>query len=525
MGTGWLYSGDLTPSKELHAVTRPVSSIKPDNFFLLLFHAIRQRRMPIVLRIVLTTLILVALSLSIYIWMVGMQFRHAMQEQADAIGNSFAEQAAASATNLLVTNDILSINILLSGLAKNPLVSYAAVYSTDNKLLAEAGSRPDREGLIDGSYSQPILFQEVKTGELRLNLNMERFQQPFTISLNNMAILALILLAVTLFFTLRLGYSLTTPLLQLRVWFDDQGEQVPALDRNDEIGDLARQVEYFIGTEEPEENATEHDFTPEPYPGICPPGREREVPPLRAETGEIPIFSEEDLEEFSAISHSSSRHRFSSEDDDNIHDDSSLQEPTLTIPPVRSVKSAVLAVRLGAQEQLRQLPRHKLLKLLQRYRDYLDKAVQLYHGKLFTLEDGSSLALFHGREDNGEDYLTNALCCGELMRALGHELQIEVADSGMVVYLQLGLAQGENLVGLGQAGLQQNPTTQSAQSLSLHSRNLLLVAQSISSDVFISRRARIRPIVNPVDASCVERLQEPYASLLERQIVRLQQPL
>ena len=54
--------------------------------------------------------------------------------------------------------------------------------------------------------------------------------------------------------------------------------------------------------------------------------------------------------------------------------------------------------------------------------------------------------LFHS-EDSGDDYLTNAICCGELLRALGHALQIEVADSGITLQLQLGLVLGEGLAG------------------------------------------------------------------------------
>jgi hypothetical protein len=38
---------------------------------------------------------------------------------------------------------------------------------------------------------------------------------------------------------------------------------------------------------------------------------------------------------------------------------------------------------------------------------------------MHTLNDGSTLMLFH-TEDSGDDYLTNAICCGELLRALGH---------------------------------------------------------------------------------------------------------
>jgi hypothetical protein len=53
--------------------------------------------------------------------------------------------------------------------------------------------------------------------------------------------------------------------------------------------------------------------------------------------------------------------------------------------------------------------------------------------------------LFHS-EDSGDDYLTNAICCGELLRA-GPCLQIEVADSGITLQLQLGLTLGDDLFG------------------------------------------------------------------------------
>lgn len=98
-------------------MTRP-TSVKPDNFFLLLFRALRQRRVPIALRLASHSLILVALALLIYAWVMGMQFRQAMQQQADALGQSLITQTAASATELLVSNDILSLNVLLNNLVK-----------------------------------------------------------------------------------------------------------------------------------------------------------------------------------------------------------------------------------------------------------------------------------------------------------------------------------------------------------------------------------------------------------------------
>ena len=166
------------------------------------------------------------------------------------------------------------------------------------------------------------------------------------------------------------------------------------------------------------------------------------------------------------------------------------------------------------------MPRARLTELLQRYRDCLDQAASLYQSELHTLNDGSTLMLFHS-QDSGEDYLTNAICCGELLRALGHALQIEVADSGITLQLQLGLTLSDGLFGLSQIDLLLTETAQNALALSQHSRNLLLVERKISDDVLIRQRARIRPIASPEGACCVERLMEPYPSMLERQLARM----
>ena len=60
-----------------------------------------------------------------------------------------------------------------------------------------------------------------------------------------------------------------------------------------------------------------------------------------------------------------------------------------------------------------------------------------------------------------------------------------------------------------------------ALALSQHSRNLLLVERKVNEDPLIRQRARIRSIASPEGASCVERLLEPYPSLLERQLARI----
>ncbi|WP_419712314.1 AhpA/YtjB family protein [Pseudomonas sp. NFX224] len=500
-------------------MNRP-TPVKTDNFFLLIFRALRHRRVPIALRIASHNVILVALALVIYACVMGLQFKQAMHEQADALGESLTTQTATSATELLVSNDILSLNVLLNNLTKNKLVAHAAIYSVDNRILAEAGQRP-KHGLLgeaEGMYQSKITFQDVTAGQLRISLDMDQFQQPMTISLQSMGILSAILLALSLALSLRLGRHISTPLLQLRVWLRNIDEYTPATERQDEIGDLARQLHANFAPEPAEpEPVPEPEFDDEDddaEPGF-------EVRNLRD-----PSFDES--RPMAALKPAPRRVVSTVEDDDDdafadLIDESadSAAKPVARPAPSNVPQhSAVLAVQLGSQEQLRRLPRTRLEELLKRYRDCLDQAASLYQSELHTLNDGSTLMLFH-TEDSGDDYLTNAICCGELLRALGHQLQIEVADSGITLQLQLGLTLGDELFGLSQIDLLLTDAAQDALALSQHSRNLLLVERKISDDALIRQRARIRPIASPEGACCVERLMEPYPSMLERQLARM----
>ncbi|WP_061288983.1 AhpA/YtjB family protein [Azotobacter vinelandii] len=544
-------------------MTRPASA-KPENFFVLLFRALCQRRVPVSLRIVSHSLVLVILALALYSWLVGLQVRQTMHEQADALGQTLTTQTSAAASHLLVANDILSLNVLLGNLTKNPLVAHAAVYNADNHLLAEAGNRPPRmppEG--DPSlHARPITFQDSVTGHLRIVLNMPQFREPFIIGLRNMGLLGLGLLLLTLILGLRLGYGISTPLLQLRVWLREPDDQPPGAERQDEIGDLARQLRTRLAPERAsrpapdglEDDELSLDLSDAPSTArtsagkpVSRPMSHTAVPPFATPE---PAKRNVAVPDASRLGATNARAESSSHPLSGLHAD--IDDLDDEAPPLRRLvpdagdepgfgvdfdedvapasashrqarESAVLAIQLGPLDQLRNLSRERLAELRRRYRDSLEQAAAFYGGKLHPLDEDGGLLLFHRREC-GDDYLAGAICCAELLRSLKSELELEAAGDASL-QLQLGLARGDKLAGLGQAALLLSPGGQSALTLAQYSHDVLLLERQIGEDPAARQCARLRSLANPEGAATIEYLLEPYATELDGQLARLREEL
>jgi uncharacterized membrane protein affecting hemolysin expression len=489
--------------------------VRPDNLFLRLFDALRGRTLSVPLRITGLCLGMVALVLLLYAWVIGNQLRQTTQQQANVVGQTLSTQTAAAATSLLVANDVLSLNVLLGNLVKNPLVAHAAVYSTENRILAEAGSRP--ADARDGLFATPISFQEVLAGQLRISLDMQHFRQPLSVGLQSMALLSLILIAAALWLSLLVGRNLASTLIALGHWVQNPEGLAPGARRQDEIGELARRLQARLAPIAEPEPQPEPEPEPEPEDDLAfddtADGDDAPIEPAWQATEDRPSPRR-------AMAHSL-------DEDDPFID---LEELTFDVSPVAPAPApfaaaeatsdacAVLAVQLGQQDQLRHLPRQRLVDLLDRYRHALEQASSLYQGELHILRDGSSLVLFHQRHD--EDYLGHALCCGELLRALGHSLQLQMADTGQVPQLQLSLCGGTLPERIGQGDLLLSEPAQQALALAQHSRTLLLTDAQLGSAAPIRERARLRPISTPAGAYCVESLLPPYPALIERQLGR-----
>lgn len=483
-------------------MTRP-STVKPDNFFLLLFRSLRQRRIPIVLGVVSHSLVLVALALLIFSLIVGIQFKSAMQDQADAVGESLVQQTAMSAREPLVSNDMLSLNVLLTGLTKNPLVAHVAIYSADNRILAEAGSRPKRSlmDLASGLYSTRIEVQDMTAGQVRISLDMEKLRQPMMFSLRSMALIGLVLLVLTLSLSLRLGRQISLPLMQLRAWLNDPTDPAPGVHLHNEVGDLSRRLQERLVPPKPEDAEISIDFDDT----LMQVATENPI-----ETTKEP-FIEDSLDALNDGPDTMA------EPPSPAFEDAADPIPEQATPTARI---AILAIRLGDQEQLRRLPRSRLIELLEHYRDGLEGSARQYNGCLQTLDDGTSLILFQESEE--EAFLLHALCCGELMRALCHALQLDLADTGISLLLHFGMALTHRSLSPDDPNaILDDPAVQTALTLSQSSRNLLLLSEDIVENESVSQNALIRTVTTAENAWCVEQLKEPHLSQLEDRLFRL----
>lgn len=453
------------------------------------------RRVSIASRITGYTVLIIIVCLLAFSWLMHTQLKWSIEQQADALGQSLLQQTSQTAQSALSANDALSLAVLLRELVDNPYVKHAAIYSVDNRILAEAGLRPKSSSSDKGFYSQQLSFQDVIAGSLHLHIDMQKLREPLINSLQSMAVLGIVLLILTVFLATHLGRSVALPLQHLSNWLINPVPPAPYAQRPDEIGLLARQLnDYFILDTQPEDiptlqpvaDTTLSSATPAPKAGST-------------ETEDEPAF---------AYNSSLDTIPLSALDSVRPHAPSSLAERT-----------TILAVEFGNLEHLRQLPQERLVGLLKKYRHAVEQSALLYGGQLYTLADGRSLISFNS--DNAE-YPRNALCCGELLRAFGHALQIEVADSGIALHIQLGLSEGPLIQASSLGEILLSSSAQAALELSQHSRNLLLLNNSLAEHSSIAACSRTRMIAKPSNASCVESLLNPYPALLQNQLHHLQ---
>lgn len=169
---------------------------------------------------VFMTLMILTVSL---IWFTMTQaLGNYLNQQTDVLGSSLATQAAFNATQSILTNDLLSLNVLLNRLVVDDNILSARVYNKKDELLAEADSgnsdvsktvdlRPSDKHRV---YSSSIRFRDDVVGHVLITLDRTPTQSTLK-HLNNLLIgVSIFICAVTLLLVVLLTRWLFSPINQ-----------------------------------------------------------------------------------------------------------------------------------------------------------------------------------------------------------------------------------------------------------------------------------------------------------------------
>ena len=220
---------------------------------------------------------LMVLAMCVF-WLVTNQTtENILRKQADSLGNTLARQTAILVTELVLANDMISINVLLNQLTREEAIAQVAVLSIDDRVIAISGSSvtpagddPLQRSDLFGSYVAPIALQDSLAGYVRVNLDQRYIEQGVTRNfLFMLAALFLLVLAGVSIVVAMSTHLVTFPLRLLTAAMQStrhaEPAQAPFGERGDEVGVLIRQYNRLL--EDLEDDETRQViFGPEPEP-------------------------------------------------------------------------------------------------------------------------------------------------------------------------------------------------------------------------------------------------------------------
>lgn len=136
---------------------------------------------------------LVLLCMSVF-WLISSYSLHAvLRDQADRLGNALAAQAAQLVTDLVLANDLISLNVVLSQLTRDGVIAEVAVLGIDDTItavsrvdLAEPRSLLPLTAAF-GEYRADLTLQGARAGAVRVRLDLTYIEQAL---INNLLLVA-----------------------------------------------------------------------------------------------------------------------------------------------------------------------------------------------------------------------------------------------------------------------------------------------------------------------------------------------
>ncbi|MBL4820867.1 MAG: hypothetical protein JKY98_07755 [Gammaproteobacteria bacterium] len=195
---------------------------------------------------------LVILSMCIF-WLIShYNTQNLMRQQADTLGQTLAQQTATAVTELVLANDLISMNVMLGQLTRGAAISEAAVLNVDGEVIAISSTlvNPPRSLLpvqiSYGEYFAPISLPNANAGNVRIQLDISYIEVGVSNNLLFIAAATLLLLVVAISLSITyFQYLVSFPIRLLN--YALQGirigeiETCPEPETNNEISRLIRQ--------------------------------------------------------------------------------------------------------------------------------------------------------------------------------------------------------------------------------------------------------------------------------------------
>jgi uncharacterized membrane protein affecting hemolysin expression/class 3 adenylate cyclase len=351
-------------------------------------------------------------------WLVSTQTtENILRQQADSLGTTLARQTAILVTELVLANDMVSVNVLLNQLTREPAIAQVAVLSIEDQVIAISGtSNANTSQNLLSNYVAPIALQNSLAGYVRVNLDQQYIAEGVTRNFLLMiaALALLILTAVTVIYAM-IQHFVSFPLTQLSASIQSvrraQPEPSAFGERDDEVGDAIRLYNRLIYELEDEEN--------------------RQA-----------IFGPE-----TQVAHKPAS-------------DTAYRRPGSAFVSIVNINIS------NYRSALHQHEAHETIELLNTYYFYIHKVTKLYNGNIEKCA-GDEILITFGAAQADQEHCFHAVCAALLFLEITSTLARELEAQGLpTLQFKAGLHCGELLTGV-LSSLEQNSYTVAGENLAL----------------------------------------------------------
>ncbi|MCX4027650.1 AhpA/YtjB family protein [Spartinivicinus marinus] len=222
-----------------------------NNIFLTFITKVKNTHFTLNKKLAVLFSIILIMFCSIFSYIAYEEINTSAHQQAEAFGETISKQTANMAGELLMTNDRISLNVLLSDLVENPYIYSASIYSTKNQLLASATTKSKKQQLATKkTYTAPVHHQEVFVGLVRIKLNDFYISKPAKDATTMVVFTSIMLLICGLLLFIQQTNRLSLDLRKLTAIIQRKDKsaiyQLKNTTRNDELGLLARSIPSLL---------------------------------------------------------------------------------------------------------------------------------------------------------------------------------------------------------------------------------------------------------------------------------------